>query len=54
MYYYYNNIIARVESGQTVLHVASQKGKTDIVEKLLEAGAENSEDNSQVLNIHTK
>lgn len=32
-----------------VLHVASQRGNTEIVEKLLEAGAENSEDNNKVL-----
>jgi ankyrin repeat protein len=61
------NIYSKSGSGKTVLHIASQRGKTDIVEKLLEAGADTSKDDrdnrdnrdkiksdSEVLNIHTK
>ena len=41
-------IIVNSKGGQTVLHIATQKGNPEIVKKLLEAGAENSEDNSKV------
>ena len=43
-----------IKGGQTVLHVTLQRGNTEIVKKLLEAGAENSEDNSKVLHIHNQ